>query len=145
MHIETIATPTQIAACFRALKELRPHLTSPEALVAQVERQMQAGYQLAGIRGADDYVSAVGYRLLEFLAWGKVLYVDDLITLPEARGSGYGGQLLDYVKEQAIRQQCDAVHLDTGYARHAAHKLYLSKGYELNCHHLALKLEGDGG
>ena len=38
-----------------------------------------------------------------------------------------------------IGHQCDGLHLDPGYARHDAHRLYLSKGLQFNCHHLALQ------
>ncbi len=37
-------------------------------------------------------------------------------------------------------QGCNAVHLDSGYQRHAAYRLYLNKGFVLSSHHLALKL-----
>ncbi|MBX3064285.1 MAG: GNAT family N-acetyltransferase [Anaerolineae bacterium] len=140
MSIESISTPAQIAASFRAIHELRPHVTSPDQLVQQVERQFKVGYTLVGIREGEEYVSVTGFRLMEFLAWGKVIYIDDLVTLPEARGKGHGGMLLDYVRDRAIEHNCDAVHLDTGYARHLAHRLYLNKGFQFSSHHLALNL-----
>jgi hypothetical protein len=56
-----------------------------------VLRQKSQGYGLCYLRDSQTVVAAAGYRLLEFLAWGKVLYVDDLITLPEKRDSGYAG------------------------------------------------------
>jgi hypothetical protein len=45
--------------------------------------------------------------------------------------------LLAWMQVQARALYCEAVHLDTGYHRHAAHKAYLRNGFELNCHHLA--------
>ena len=54
---------------------------------------------------------------------------------------GYGGALLDWLINHAKEGACDAVHLDTGYARHAAHRLYLNKGFRLNSHHMALELK----
>ena len=38
-----------------------------------------------------------------------------------------------------IGHQCDGLHLDPGYARHDAHRLYLRKGLQFNSHHLALQ------
>ena len=75
------------------------------------------------------------------LAWGRILYIDDLITREKTRGKGYGKILLDHVTKIAKEAKCNQVHLDTGYTRHAAHKVYLKHGFELNAHHLALKLE----
>jgi GNAT superfamily N-acetyltransferase len=77
---------------------------------------------------------------MNMMAWGKVLYLDDLIALPAQQGRGWGSALLAWLQEQARAWHCDAVHLDTGYQRHAAHKAYLRNGFELNCHHLAWKV-----
>jgi GNAT superfamily N-acetyltransferase len=128
-----------IRRCFPALKVLRPHLEEA-GFVPQVRRQQAAGYCLLGLGPADEpALAAAGYRQAEFLAWGRVLYIDDLITLPEARGRGYGGQLLDWLIERARALGCNEVHLDSGYQRHDAHRLYLNKGFDLGCHHFSRK------
>ena len=124
------------------MKWLRPHLEETSFL-AKVRRQEKEGYRLIYISEQELVVSAAGYRILEFMAWGRVLYVDDLITIPEKRGSGNAGLLLDWLIQQGRVEGCDELHLDTGYQRHAAHRLYLNKGLNLNCHHLALKLHDE--
>jgi len=132
-------TDADIQACYPAFLALRPHLT-PQGFLEQVRRQQASGYQILALCHEGLVKSAAGFRLSEFLAWGKVLYIDDLTTLPEHRGHGFAGALLDWVIEHAKAQQCAAVHLDTGYTRHAAHRTYLRKGFELNSHHMALTL-----
>ncbi len=127
---------TDVAACFDAFHTLRPHLTR-DTFLAQVRRQEAQGYQIVALRCDGEVKSAAGFRLSEFLAWGKVLYIDDLTTLDRARGKGYASALLDWLAAHAQAMQCAAMHLDTGYTRHAAHRVYLQKGFELNCHHLA--------
>jgi hypothetical protein len=47
------------------------------------------------------------------------------------------GRRLDWLIEQSRQEGCDEVHLDTGFMRHAAHPLYLSKGRDFSCHHLS--------
>ena len=132
-------TDDEIRRCFPALKVLRPHLNEATFL-PQVRRQQQAGYCLVGINGSQGGAAAVaGYRQLEFLAWGRVLYIDDLITLPEARGQGHGGRLLGWLVARAVDLGCDEVHLDSGYQRYDAHRLYLNKGFDLACHHFSRK------
>jgi ribosomal protein S18 acetylase RimI-like enzyme len=39
---------------------------------------------------------------------GKHFYIDDLSTLPESRGKGYGGMLLDHVIELAKKKDMHA-------------------------------------
>ena len=123
-------------------KVLRPHLVEAD-FVARVRRQQAQGYRLCCIRESGRVVAAAGYRVLEFLAWGTVLYVDDLITAPNARGTGCAGALLDWLISRAREQGCDALHLDSGYQRNDAHRLYLKKGLHLDCHHFALVLKSE--
>lgn len=132
-------TDADLQACFAAFKELRPHLSAAE-FVPQIRRQQVQGYQVLALRSDGEVKSAAGFRLGEFLAWGKILYVDDLTTLASERGRGYAGQLLDWLIDHAKTNACKALHLDSGYTRHAAHRLYLRKGLQLSSHHMALEL-----
>ncbi len=128
----------QLELCFDAFKVLRPHIEK-EKFVSQVLRQQKQSYQIVAIKLGGKIPCAAGFRFAEFLAWGKVLYIDDLITLPEYRGNGYATVLMDWLIEYAKAQECDGLHLDTGHQRHSAHKLYLKKGLNINAHHLALE------
>jgi len=128
-----------IQRCFPAMHVLRPHLVAGE-FVARVRRQQQQGYRLAFLHDQGAVKSVAGFRVQEHLAWGKVLYIDDFVTLPDALRKGYGGRLMEWLIDRARAATCDAVHLDTGYHRHDAHRLYLRYGFELSSHHMALKL-----
>ncbi len=131
-------TDTEIESCFPAFSALRPHIERTNFL-AQVRRQQIQSYQILALRHEGAVKSAAGFRFAEFLAWGKVLYIDDLTTLPGETSKGFAGALLDWLINHARSSQCHGVHLDTGYTRHAAHRVYLRKGFQLNGHHLALK------
>ena len=139
--VETLDTSNdrQIERAFGVFSHLRPHLDCGTFL-KRVHAQQAEGYKIVYIELDGEIVCAAGYRLASFLAWGKVLYVDDLITHPEKKRLGLGGRLLDWLIEEGTRLGCDEVHLDTGFARHDAHRLYLNKGFKLDCHHLSLKL-----
>ncbi len=129
-----------IEACFPVFSELRPHL-APEKFLAQVRRQEQQGYKILALRWNGEIKSIAGFRIAEYLAWGKILYIDDLSTLSAVRSQGFANTLLDRLIEFAKKSACDAVHLDSGYARHAAHRLYLNKGFELKSHHFVLDVK----
>ena len=130
----------EIASSFDAFLELRPSLKDSKTFADQVILQQNEGYSLHAIFDESSVVACIGFRIMTTLAWGKILYIDDLIVREIARGQGYGKQLLNFAIHHAKEKACNQVHLDTGYARHAAHKLYLSTGFELNCHHLALNV-----
>lgn len=135
-----IKNKDQIELCYNAFKELRPHLDK-DVFIEQVLRQKEQSYQIIAIKENNAIVSAAGFRFAEFLAWGKVLYIDDLTTLKEYRGKGYAATLIDWLIKHAQEHECQGLHLDTGHNRHAAHKLYLKKGLNISSHHLSLEFE----
>jgi GNAT superfamily N-acetyltransferase len=125
-----------IRRCWPVFHELRPHLTEDE-FIRRWKVQREEGYEIVFIESDHVVVAAAGFRCMNTMAWGKILYLDDLIALHTQHGHGWGSALLRWLQEQARLRHYDAVHLDTGYHRHAAHKAYLRNGFELNCHHLA--------
>ena len=133
----TIATSDEdILKCWDVLLALRPHLTK-ESFVPTVQEMILEGYSLAFIEEDAKAIAAVGFRYMQFLYNGKHFYIDDISTLPEYRGKGYAGKLLDFVVEKAKANGYKAVTLDSGYLRFDAHRLYLNKGFTLNCHHFS--------
>jgi GNAT superfamily N-acetyltransferase len=131
----------ELQNCYAVMAELRPHVGADEFL-AQVKRQMAgAGYRLAYL--ADGEVKAVaGFRISECLAWGKFLYVDDLVSKEGERSKGYGGALFDWLVEHAREHNCAQFHLDSGVQRFAAHRFYLHKRMSIEAHHFGLRLQG---
>ena len=105
------------------MHQLRPHLDNEEAFLEQVQRQIADGYHLVVLEDKD-IMALAGFRFMEFLAWGKVLYVDDLITCVKARKLGFGNLLIDWLIRLAKEKQCDQLHLDSGPQRHDAQVIY---------------------
>ena len=127
----------EIAQCFEVMHELRPHLQK-DAFVAQVLRQQTQGYHLAYLLHEGKIRSVTGYRLLENLAWGRLMYIDDLATRSVDQGGGYGSRLFDWLVVTAREAGCSQLHLDSGVQRHGAHRFYLHKKMDITCHHFAL-------
>src|SRR5918912_368320 len=96
MKISLAFEDGEIQDCYPVMAELRPHV-SAEDFLPRVRRQMEAdGYKLAYL--ADGEVKAVaGFRVSECLAWGKFVYVDDLVSKEGERSKGYGGRLFDWL------------------------------------------------
>src|SRR5664279_4028116 len=89
MNIRLAETDSEIAACYAVMRELRPHLQA-EAFVARVRDQQRQGYQLASLRDTSEPLAVAGFRILQNLAWGRFLYVDDLVTAAAHRSAGHG-------------------------------------------------------
>ena len=139
MKIKLAQTDDELLKCRDVMLALRPHIEAA-AFLPMVKDMMQAGYQIAYVETEGKAVAAVGYRHLQFLFNGKHIYIDDLSTLPEYRGRGYGGQLLAFVAETAKAHGYKVITLDSGFHRHEAHRLYLNKGFRIASLHFSKAL-----
>ena len=128
-----------IRAGFPLMKQLRSSYQEQE-FVARVRLQQEQGYRLALLWVDGVVVAAAGYRLGENLAWGRYLYVDDLVTDSARRSAGHGGALLDWLRSQAREAGCGELHLDSGVQRFEAHRFYPTQRMKIASHHFVEEL-----
>ena len=139
MEIHLTQTDQDIMSCFPIMAQLRPHLRKEEFL-PRVRRQEQGGYHLIRLLDAGVVRAVSGFRLGESFAWGKYLYIDDLVTDEPGRSHGYGQRLFNWLLDFANTQRCAQVHLDSGVQRFGAHRFYLRNRMDIGAHHFALIL-----
>jgi GNAT superfamily N-acetyltransferase len=137
--------PPDTALAFPAMQALRPHYVDETAFAARVDDVQRAeGYRLLGAFEDEPAhaLAVAGFRVYHMLMWGRVLYVDDLSTLPEARRRGYGRQLLEWLGDEAKRVGCEHLQLDSGLGptRTDAHRLYFNTGLEITSFHFGREL-----
>lgn len=138
LTIKQIKTDKEIQACYPVMAQLRPHISADD-FIHQVKGQMQSGFQLAC--ASDSKVRAVaGFRLGLNLAWGRYLYVEDLVTDEHTRSKGVGKQLLEWLVDYAREHDCQQLHLDSGVQRFAAHRFYLRNNMFISSHHFTMNL-----
>ena len=136
----TIARSDQeIIDCYSVMAELRPHI-APDEFLPRVKRLAEiAGFRLAYV--TDGEIKAVaGYRISEWLAGGKYLEIEDLVTKSGERSKGYGGELFDWLVKHAEANNCRQVRLVSRISMVAAHRFYLRKGMTLEAHYFSLNL-----
>lgn len=126
--------------CWNVVHELRPHLDQ-ERYLTLILYMIDEGYKMIYIEENGKAVSFCGYRLTTMLYRGRNINVDDLCTLPEARGKGHAKVLLNYVLQEAQQEELQSIHLDSGHHRHDAHRLYLNFGFRITSHHFSMELE----
>ena len=127
-----------------ALLELRPHFASRADLVAQVDAQRASGYRVVASfeNGAADAAAAAGFWIRESLAWGRFLYVDDLVTRQALRGRGHADAVMAWMVEEMRGQGCAQLHLDSGVGpeRADAHRFYFRHRLRIRSYHFAREL-----
>jgi GNAT superfamily N-acetyltransferase len=138
--IKKMVSDDDIRSTYPVMSQLRTHVPEHEYL-SRVKRQSQAGgYQVAALLDDGHVRCVAGYRLSECLAWGKFMYVDDLISDQNDRSKNYGKQMLAWLVDEAQKHGCQEFHLDSGVQRHAAHRFYLRERMDITCFHFAKKI-----
>jgi GNAT superfamily N-acetyltransferase len=137
-RIGIATTAEDVRRCFPVMRELRTHIEDVREFSERVARQQKEGYLLAFVESEGEIRAVAGYRFLESLFSGKFLYVDDLITRAKDRSRGFGGQLLDWLIEQARAQGCEQLELDSGVQRYDAHRFYFVNKMKIASYHFSV-------
>jgi GNAT superfamily N-acetyltransferase len=95
------------------------------------------------VEQADGVVAVAGFRVGKNLAWGRFLYVDDLVTLPSHRSNGFGTRLLAWLQEFAVKAGRAQMHLDSGIQRKEAHRFYEREGMSMTSFHFVENIAPD--
>ncbi len=127
-------------ACLPVMRQLRTDLAEA-GFLRRIRLQQSGGYQLCYLAEDGLVRSVAGFRLMENLASGRVLYVDDLVTDSAARSKGFGQQLLDWLLKEAKAAGCDTLELDSGVQCFDAHRFYLRNRMHIVSHHFRISLK----
>ena len=138
--IRPLTSATEMRAAWPLVSQLRPDLDE-ERFVAQMQRQIADGCRATVLYDTDGVPRAFAcWRVLEMLAVGRHVYVDDLVTDAAARSRGYGKAMLDWLKAEAKRLGCARLQLDSGTQRQDAHAFYLREGLRIEAFHFGFSL-----
>jgi GNAT superfamily N-acetyltransferase len=119
--------------------QLRSHLT-PASFRERTHNQHREGYEIAFVQDGGVVTAVAGFRVMEMLAYGRILYVDDLVTDEAERSKGHGEALVDWLLEYARARDCVELQLDSGVQKFRAHAFYFRKRMHISAYHFALKL-----
>jgi GNAT superfamily N-acetyltransferase len=119
------------------LMELRTAYRKQD-LIRQIQEQQKAGYRVAYLEVDGEVRCVAGFVIGTKLAWGRHLYVDDLVTAERHRSSGAGARMIAWLASYAREHGCQQLHLDSGVQRFAAHRFYLRHGFDIASHHFSI-------
>ncbi|AWL10716.1 putative N-acetyltransferase YhdJ [Saliniradius amylolyticus] len=137
MHVYFLENNDDLNGVLETLLQLRPQYNH-QSLMEQIERQQAEGYRVVYVKQEGQVLAAAGFVMSEKLAWGKHIYIDDLVTCEQHRASGVGAFLINWFKDYARQHDCQQIRLDSGVQRFDAHKFYLREGFHIASHHFAL-------
>lgn len=134
MEVYLLASNDELEKVAKILLQLRPQYDFKD-LQAQIERQQETGYQIAYVKKEEEILCVAGFVVGEKLAWGKSIYIDDLVTNEVFRSTGAGSLLINWLKKYAKEMGCQQLHLDSGVQRFSAHRFYLRERFDIVSHH----------
>ncbi|WP_202406401.1 GNAT family N-acetyltransferase [Pontibacillus yanchengensis] len=115
---------------FPIMKQLRNQLTQATYLT-MMEEMKQNGYRLFAYEEEGDIVALAGVIIDTCFAWGRYVWVHDLVTNEHVRSQGYGRRMLQFIEEWGKEQNCEQVALSSGLEKELAHQFYEHKmGYK---------------
>ncbi|WP_205544210.1 GNAT family N-acetyltransferase [Rubrobacter indicoceani] len=139
IEVRETTTEAETRAVYPVMRQLRPHLDEDD-FVEAVGRMRGEGYRLAAACSGGRPVGAAGFRVQEYLAHGKHLYVDDLVTSDDARSGGVGKAMLGWLEDEARRVGCKSLQLDSGVGRKDAHRFYFRERMTIASYHFTKEL-----
>lgn len=88
------------------------------------------GTRFFGLYDGEKPLGILGLRIETYLntPW-SLGFITDLGVFAELRGRGYGSRLLDFATEEARRQNCYCLYVDTYAANHRNVALYTRRGF----------------
>jgi GNAT superfamily N-acetyltransferase len=133
-------TDDEILATRELMLKLRPNVP-PDEYLTRIRRMMQRdGYRLVMLTEHGRVRAVAGFRFMEMLYTGRILYVDDLITDESQRSRGFGKALLDWLKDRAREHGSEELHLDSGVQRNDAHRFYFRERMVIGAYHFRVPL-----
>ena len=140
MSIKLAASDADIRRCAGVMQQLRPAIGEDEFLARAKRQQAEEKWRLAYLDEGGEVVAVSGFRILDCMATGKTLYVDDLVTREDRRSNGFGEKLLTWMEQLAREEGCAVLRLDSGMHRTGAHKFYFRMGMPIVSFHFMKKL-----
>lgn len=137
MNVKLAESDADLERISGVLLELRPAFDR-ETLIAQIKRQREENYQVAYVESHGDVWCVAGFVVGTKLAWGKHIYVDDLVTAERHRAKGAGARMISWLKAHALELGCNQLHLDSGVQRFSAHRFYLRERFNIGSHHFSI-------
>lgn len=138
MQVQLAQSDTDLERVVDVMLELRTAF-EPPGLLARMREQRAQGYEVAWVEAEGEVLCVAGFVVGTKLAWGKHIYVDDLVTAARHRSTGAGATMIEWLRQHALALGCRELHLDSGVQRFGAHRFYLRERFDIDSHHFSTR------
>ena len=141
MNIELLAV-TEDPRIAEFVRLLEPELNE-SVISARLAEMVGQGYGCAGVFAADVLLGIAGFSTRTHCFSGRVMYVENVVFLPEARNQGAGEALMIWLENLACELGCEMLTLDAYARNERARAFYARLGYDPRGVHFVKELGRD--
>jgi GNAT superfamily N-acetyltransferase len=125
----TLLSVTDDARIVAFIQLLEPELSTDTIHTRLVEMVAQ-GYACVGVFDDDVLLGIAGFSTRTHCFSGRVMFVENVVFLPEARGLGMGESLMAWLEGRARALGCTMLTLDAYACNVRARSFYTRLGYD---------------
>ena len=111
-----------------------------DILESRLTGMFAEGYKCVGVFDEEKIIGISGLWILTKYYVGKHIEPDNVIIHPDYRGAGVGEELMKWIYEYAISQNCIASELNCYVSNNAGQKFWINQGYQVIGFHYQKKL-----
>lgn len=143
MEIRELKSLEEMLPHLPIIRELYPKLDL-ESYKKMLENMISCDYAQVAVFVEDKCIAISGYWLGTKLWCGPYLELDNVIVCKEARGTGAGKLIQQYLEEKAKTLRCNIMALDAYTNNFKAHRFYYNQGYAPKGFHFVKILNEEG-
>jgi len=131
LTVHEIKGEAEILAEFDLILQINPEITK-EKFQKILPKMLHGGYRLVGVFNKDKCVGIGGFWIRHAI-WcaGAFLQPDNLVVDKKYRGQGIGKMMLDWFEDEAKRNGCKLVALESYAANHKSHAFYMREKFHI--------------
>lgn len=115
---------------YEILSDVEPSL-SKDRFLSNYKKMLKGDVKVLGLFDTNKLCTVAVVSIQENEVHGKYLYLYDLVTHKSYRKKGYGKEMLRYIQNLAIYNECTKITLNSGLHRTDEHKFLKSNGFEM--------------
>ncbi|MFC4408981.1 GNAT family N-acetyltransferase [Chungangia koreensis] len=131
MFVKELTEPNEFEQAFPVMVELSDHLSKSEYLKLLTDMRKD-GYRLFALYDdQEQIISLAGVAIRTDFFNGTYLWISEFVSRSEARSTGAGSILAEYLEQFAQSEGCEKIVLYSGISRERAHHFWESRrGFE---------------
>lgn len=135
IKIRELVTKDEMMQAYSLVNQMYDKITREEFSLSLDEMISRSDYKIVAAFDGEKLMGISGYWIARMLYCGRYLQASNLVVDKEARKSGVGKKLLNYLEEKARHEGCNKFVLDSYVLNTRSHTLFFREGFYIRGFH----------